>query len=217
MVSRATWNAVEETEHAVIGKQTTLGFEADPKRLCFVLSRYKFVAKMLGNRGRVLEIGCGDGFGTTLVADVAENVVAIDLEPSTLETRSRNRVLDARVEFRAHDMVAAPIAERFDAAFSLDVIEHIPAEIEGHFYGNIAASLGPRGMCIIGTPNKTAEAWQSEYSRRDHINLKTFDQLRSDMEKYFDYVFMFGINDEVVHTGFGPMCHYLMALGVQPR
>jgi 2-polyprenyl-3-methyl-5-hydroxy-6-metoxy-1,4-benzoquinol methylase len=29
--------------------------------------------------------------------------------------------------------------------------------------------------------------------------------------------FLFGVNDEVVHTGFYPMCHYLMALGCSPR
>jgi hypothetical protein len=33
---------------------------------------------------------------------------------------------------------------------------------------------------------------------------------------YFRNVFMFGMNDEVVHTGYGPMCHYLWMVGVGP-
>ena len=36
----------------------------DPKRILFLLARYKFVAKMLAGCERVLEIGCADAFGT---------------------------------------------------------------------------------------------------------------------------------------------------------
>ncbi len=39
----------------------------DPRRLLFVLARYKFVAKMLSGKQRVLEVGCGDAFGTRSV------------------------------------------------------------------------------------------------------------------------------------------------------
>ena len=37
------------------------------------------------------------------------------------------------------------------------------------------------------------------------------------MREHFDHVFMFGANDEVVHTGFLPMAHYLLAVGCKPR
>ena len=66
-------------------------------------------------------------------------------------------------------------------------------------------------------PNKTAEQYASEWSRKAHVNLKTFDGLRDLGLAYFHNVFMFGMNDEVVHTGYGPMCHYLWALCVGPR
>lgn len=217
MVTRETWDGVTGAVPALIGKQTTLGFEHDPKRLSFVLSRYKFVSKVAGGPKTALEIGCGDGFGTTVVAAAFDRVTAVDLEAMTLENRSRNRVLDEKVDFRVHDILSAPTPETFDVAYSLDVIEHISKDLEDRFYGNIVASLKPKSMAVIGTPNLSAEAHQSIYSQRDHINLKSFDALRADMERYFDYVIMFGMNDEVVHTGFGPMCHYLLAVGMQPR
>ena len=50
-----------------------------------------------------------------------------------------------------------------------------------------------------------------------HINLKSSKSLRGLMEKYFENVFMFGMNDEVVHTGYAPMCQYLWAVGAGPR
>ena len=45
----------------------------------------------------------------------------------------------------------------------------------------------------------------------------TAERLEAEMKQRFTQVFMFGANDEVVHTGFAPMCHYLLALGVSPR
>jgi hypothetical protein len=200
MVSKATWQAIMEATPVVMGKQTSLGFELDPKHLGFVLARYKFVAKLAEplRLKKAVEIGCGDGFPTA-------------------ENRAHNSTLDAKVTFSMHDILSGPVpGGPFDLAYSLDVVEHIPADMEHKYYKNIVGGLAKRSMAVIGTPNKTAEAWQSENSRVGHINLKTFDALRNDMSKYFEYVLMFGINDEVVHTGYAAMCHYLIAVGLHP-
>jgi hypothetical protein len=34
------------------------------------------------------------------------------------------------------------------------------------------------------------------------------------MLRHWKHVFIFGMNDETLHTGFGPMCHYIIAMGV---
>ena len=68
----------------------------------------------------------------------------------------------------------------------------------------------PRGT----EPNVTAAAYASERSNATHVNLKDADQLRQLMNRYFANVFLFSMNDEVVHTGFCPMAHYLFAMGV---
>ena len=102
----------------------------------------------------------------------------------------------------------------FDAAYSLDVIEHIEREREDQFLANLCAVMKPHGVVIIGTPNETAAPYASEWSQRGHINLKVHDELRALMSRYFENVFIFSMNDEVVHTGFSPMAHYLFAMGV---
>jgi hypothetical protein len=45
----------------------------------------------------------------------------------------------------------------------------------------------------------------------------TAERLTELMRRHFVHVFPFGVNDEIVHTGFYPMCHYLMALACMPR
>lgn len=69
-------------------------------------------------------------------------------------------------------------------------------------------------VMLIGTPNITAAQYASEQSAGVHINLKNQNDLKTLLYKYFNNVFMFGMNDEVVHTGFAPMCHYIWEMGV---
>ena len=101
---------------------------------------------------------------------------------------------------------------KYEAAYALDVIEHI--EDEWNFISNIAKSLLPDGICIVGTPNVTASEYASEYSREAHINLQSHKSLNDLMRSYFVNVFAFSMNDEVVHTGFYDMAHYLIFMGV---
>src|SRR3954471_18439067 len=53
----------------------------DPRRLLFVLARYKFVSKMLAGKQRALEVGCGDAFGTRIVLQEVPYVCAVDFDP----------------------------------------------------------------------------------------------------------------------------------------
>src|SRR5579863_4960669 len=103
----------------------------DPKRVLFVLSRYKFVAKMLSGQRRVLEIGCADAFGTRVVRQEVASVTAVDFDPVFIDDAKER--MDARwtIDFRVHDMLAGPVDGGFDGAYSLDVLEHIQPEDEG--------------------------------------------------------------------------------------
>src|SRR5262245_34201792 len=63
-----------------LGLMTNQVWHDDPRRLLFVLSRYKFVAKMLSGSDHVLEIGCADAFGTRIVQQEVERVTAVDFD-----------------------------------------------------------------------------------------------------------------------------------------
>src|SRR5947209_20023137 len=69
-----------------MGFMTSWAWLDDPKRLAFMLARYKFVAKMIGGTDKVLEIGCGDGFGARVVAQSVGSVTAIDFDPEFIES-----------------------------------------------------------------------------------------------------------------------------------
>jgi cyclopropane fatty-acyl-phospholipid synthase-like methyltransferase len=204
---------------ARLGIMSNQRWHDDPRGLLFILSRYKFVAKMLAGKERVVEIGCADAFGTRIVQQEVGAVTATDFDPVFVDD-ARNR-MDAegwRCETLVHDILTGPVPPAgFDAAYSLDVFEHIAPEREDLFVQNIARSLAPHGAAIIGSPSLQSQAYASEGSKAGHVNCKDGKAYREVMERHFDNVFLFSMNDEVVHTGFAPMAHYLLALCVSPR
>jgi 2-polyprenyl-3-methyl-5-hydroxy-6-metoxy-1,4-benzoquinol methylase len=192
-------------------------YEIDARRLGFVLSRYKFVAKALSGCDQVLEIGCGDAFGTRVVAQSVGYVMATDFDAAMIE-EACSRQQPHNVHFVQHDMTIGPryvpdrLPKRFKAAYALDVLEHVQPDHEGAFLGNVSLSIGEHGTFICGMPSLESQAFASELSKAGHVNCKTEHGLRSTLKRYFRNVFVFGMNDEVVHTGFGPMCHYRLAV-----
>lgn len=189
----------------------------DPKRLTFLLSRYKFAAKMLAGSGRVLEVGCGDGFATRIVAQEVDSLTAVDFDPVFVEDCRARMDKESPFECCVNDLCEAPMPERYDAAYTLDVLEHIDPKNEDDFIGNIHASLTAKGVLIVGTPTLESQEYASPPSKAGHVNCKTEPQLRALLARYFNNVFIFSMNDEVVHTGFYPMAHYLLALCCFPR
>lgn len=200
-----------------LGLMTNKAWRDDPKRLTFLLARYKFAAKMLAGKKRVLEVGCADAFATRLVQQVVGEVVVSDFDPVFIDdVRERN---DPRWPMTSivHDILEGPPPGEFDGAYSLDVMEHIEKEKEHLFVGNIAAALSPHAVCVIGMPSLRSQIFASEESKIGHVNCKQAPELFEVLRKHFYHVFIFSMNDEVVHTGFSDMAHYFLALCAEPR
>lgn len=200
-----------------LGMMSGQVYNDDPRRLVFLLARYKFVAKMFSGFKNVLEVGCADAFGTRLVCQEVERVVAIDFDPIFIDDASSRSSSKWNIEYKVHDMLAAPLGETFDGAYCCDVLEHIEPRDENKFIANIVASLKPNGAAIFGSPSLESQVYASPPSKEGHVNCKTGPELKALLSRYFHNVFVFSMNDEVVHTGFHPMAHYLFGLCCYPR
>jgi 2-polyprenyl-3-methyl-5-hydroxy-6-metoxy-1,4-benzoquinol methylase len=186
-----------------------------PRRMLHLLSYYKFAAKMIGPGKRVLEVGCSEGFGSMLLAESATEVLAIDLDAEAIAVANAT-VATEKLRFAVADVLADTLG-RFDAAVSLDVIEHIYPDHEDAFVAAIAAALHDHGVLIVGTPNIVSDQFASAVSREGHVNLFSAERLSELMLQHFHNVFSFSGNDEMVHTGFSKLAHYLLVVCVDPR
>lgn len=195
-----------------LGVMHSHSWDIDPKHLLFSLSRYKFVAKMLAGRKNVLEVGCADAFASRLVRQTVQKLTVSDFDPVWIAEAERRNSTAWDFTAIVHDMLLAPLSNGFDGIYALDVLEHIALEDEARFLSNICASLAEDGVLILGTPSLHSQVFASKASRAGHVNCKDGDSLKKSLQPFFRAVFLFCMNDEVIHTGFFPMAHYLFAL-----
>jgi hypothetical protein len=202
----------QEVGVSSLGLMTNQVWHEDPRRLAFILARYKFVAKMLSGSRTVAEIGCGDAFGTRIVQQEVDTVTVYDFDPIFIRDIRRRQSAKWPLSAQLHDILERPLPHQYDAVYTLDVIEHIPPAKEDVFISNLSASLADHGVLIIGSPSLESQAYASAQSKIGHVNCKSGRALKLLLERYFYTIFLFSMNDEVVHTGFYPMAHYLFAL-----
>ncbi len=98
----------------------------------------------------VLEVGCGEGYGTALLAGAARRLVALDYDAPTI-THAAARYRDAT--FVRANLAALPVrSAAFDVLASLQVIEHVWDH--GQFVAECVRALRPGGRLLISTPNR---------------------------------------------------------------
>ena len=100
-------------------------------------------------RGRVLDVGCGEGYGTAMLAE-GRTVTALELDPSA--------ALHAAARYPAVRMVRADACripfrpKAFDGVVALQVLEHLWCV--DRFLEGVRDSLAPGGAFVLSTPNR---------------------------------------------------------------
>lgn len=214
------WKTVMDslkTENLELGPYWTYLIKNDIRHMLFSFARYKFAARLMGDNPllSVLELGCNEGLGTLHLAQTASHTVAVDFDATAIDWAQANLARDG-LSFFHKDFLGYSFG-KFDVVVSLDVIEHIEPENENLFLETVLDNLNDNGFAVIGTPNITASPYASEASMIGHINLYDHQRLKDLFRKGFYNVFLFGMNDEVVHTGFLPMCHYIFIVACNKR
>lgn len=184
----------------------------DPKRLVFTLSRYKFVSKMFDGFNNVLEVGCGDGFASRIVRASVNSLTGIDIEREFIDDAISRLDENLPIEFKVHNILERPFDGIFDGIYSLDVLEHISPSMQDMYLENVLRSLSDDGVFIVGMPSIESQEYASGKGNNGHINCQSGSDLRGSLKEYFKNVFLFSMNDEVVHTGYEKMAHYILCV-----
>ncbi len=101
---------------------------------------------------RVLDLGCGEGYGADLLADSAAEVVALDLAPEAIY-HARLKYHRPNLCFDYGDVYALPYGDgSFDAVVSLQVLEHLHEP--NRYMQEIVRVLRPGGKACLATPNR---------------------------------------------------------------
>ncbi len=216
---RSKWfdvtDRMNQEDDVEFGRHLTYRMEKTPPQMAFFLSHYKFAAKLIGRGKKVLDIGCGEGLGTWLLAVECGFAKGVDFDEDSVGIAQKNW-RDQRVEFKTADfMLEAP--GTWDAVVNFDVIEHIRPEGAKGFLRRIGDNLAHDGICIIGTPSLESRKYAPDVSRAGQINVYAQERLEAEMKEHFHHVFMFTGNDEVIQTMSPRAADYLIAVGCRKR
>lgn len=219
ILEKSQWAAVTKImnnkEEITLGRHLAYWFEKTPRRALYYSSYYKFAAKLIGNNKRVLDVGSCEGLGTWILAAECGYAKGVDLDEEAILIAQQNWK-DDRITFVCADFLDLQ-PEPWNAVVSFDVVEHILPDNTEAFFHKLADILEHDGIAIIGTPNLEAQQYASEVSKAGHVNVFSYERLEETMQTYFKHVFMFCANDEVIHTGYSKLAHYLIALGCKKR
>ena len=219
MDGKELWNQVRQevtTSPIELSTWSSHAMKTDMKHFLFTFARYKFVMKMLtGQDLSVLELGCNDGLGTMFFEQSGRcsRVAGVDFDTDSIQWAKEN-LSSGITSFYEADFLKTDNYPRgeYNVVCSLDVIEHIESSQEDLFMRIICDNLASDGFVVIGTPSLSMYQYTSEKNKKAHINNYSQERLTALLKKYFHNVFIFGMNDEVLHTGMFSMTSYIMAL-----
>ena len=161
----------------------------------FHLFRYLWAMRFAYDK-RVLDAGCGSGYGAALLAGLARSVVAVDHDAEAIaEDRSKygNR---NNLEFMVQDVADLSFQdESFDLIVSFEVYEHLDLESSGRFLRHLARLCQPGGWVLLSTPNRLVEAPFLKSSGKSygyHVNSVSPSEFRGRLQEHFPSVSVLG-------------------------
>ncbi len=153
------------------------------------LAVYEWIAARIGGR-RVVNMACGEGYGSDVLAGTAASVVGVDANPDAHE-HARLRYVRSNLRFE-RDLVES-FAEPCDVVVFLQTIEHV--QDAGSILEHFKSMLEPGGVAYVSTPNllTLAPPGAEKSDNPWHVREYRAAEFRELCEAHFDRVELLGL------------------------
>ncbi len=137
----------------------------------------------------VLDIACGDGYGSNMLARYAKFVTGVDIDEPTIALAKEKYKLP-NLEYKTGRADKIPCEDNyFDILISFETLEHHDKHNE--MMGEIKRVLKPGGVCLISTPDKLVYSDKKNYSNPFHVKELYKDEFYALLKKHFTKVTIF--------------------------
>ena len=176
------------------------------------LARYMFAARQLRKDFRVIEIGCGTGYGARLLSDFCSEVSAIDEDYENLEN-SWSDFNKTNLKFYK----TVPEGEKYDAVISFEVVEHIHLDEIDSYFETIKSLMNVHSTLHISTPRALPFNERGTNRQKHHIYEYNYEEFQSLLQKYFYNSYIFSQNDSIIGSQNPQMAWNFVAICTGPK
>ncbi|MEW6101142.1 MAG: class I SAM-dependent methyltransferase [Candidatus Omnitrophota bacterium] len=185
----------KKAESRVIPEETT------PKFFAQNFKPYVFIGDFIKGK-KVLEVGCGDGYGAHYLSGLAKTIIALDYEPEVV-LQAKNKYKAKGLQFISMDAAELALKDAlFEAVCSFQVIEHIPQEKLMKYLSEIKRVLKKGGRFYLSTLN-LAHAMKSPRSYQKnpaHCQEFRLYRLKAFLAGVFRNVEVYGLHLSAKHN-----------------
>lgn len=154
------------------------------------LHRYAYATTLVKDKC-VLDLACGEGYGSKMLADRASAVVGVDIDEKTV-SHAAAKYGSTTLEYISGSITSVPIQEDhgFDVIVCFEAIEHI--EDHDKLLGEVKRLLKPEGILLVSTPNKVIYHDELKEENPFHVKELYFEEFERLLTRYFKNVRFLG-------------------------
>jgi O-antigen biosynthesis protein len=134
----------------------------------------------------VLDIACGEGYGTALLAQVAKSAIGVDIDASTIK-HARQSYYYQNIKFLVGSCESIPLPnESVEVVTSFETIEHHDKHEEMML--EIKRVLKPGGLLVISSPNRFIYSDEPNFVNSYHVKELYYDELIELLSRHFKHI-----------------------------
>ncbi len=154
------------------------------------LARYRYAQPWSAGR-EVLDCGCGNGYGSHLLAETARSVTGVDIAAEAV-AYARQHFVRPNLHFMQMDSQSLEFADAtFDVVCSFEVVEHIADS--ARYLAEIRRVLRPEGTALLSTPNRLVYSHAAGKPLNPyHVREYSLAELRQVLAPHFSEVEIWG-------------------------
>ncbi|MCC6194320.1 MAG: class I SAM-dependent methyltransferase [Burkholderiales bacterium] len=147
--------------------------------------RYAFARRFAGGQ-RVLDVACGEGYGSALLAAVSRSVIGVDIADAAVAHARAAYAGTPNLRFETGSAAALPLpAASVDLAVSFETLEHLPRELQPRMLADIGRVLTDEGVLVLSVPNPAEYSLARGYCNPFHEHEPPRDELAALLATHF--------------------------------
>ncbi|SIR13278.1 Methyltransferase domain-containing protein [Rhizobium sp. RU33A] len=136
----------------------------------------------------VLDVACGEGYGSALLAERAQQVIAVDIDQETIDAASE-KYIQANLKFSRCNATELPLSDSsVEVVVSFETIEHLTQSEQHLFLAEVSRVLTPDGLLIISSPDRVSYSEARGLHNPFHRHELTSDEFQASLVERFPYV-----------------------------